>query len=50
MVRKLVCKACGHHNFTSDVYCRKCNGALYERNEINEKKAKVSLISTNTAQ
>ena len=39
MSKKKVCQACGARNYSSDVYCKKCGGALYERNHLNEKKA-----------
>lgn len=39
MSRKVVCEACGARNFSGDVYCKKCNGALFERNPVNDRKA-----------
>ncbi|MFW5985589.1 MAG: hypothetical protein ACOCQ1_04825 [Halanaerobiaceae bacterium] len=39
MSRKIKCESCGALNFSGDVYCRKCNGALFERNVVNDKKA-----------
>ncbi|GEM_PF-1100959 len=38
MSRKIKCSSCGTLNFSGDVYCRKCNGALFERNAVNDKK------------
>ena len=45
MSKKLKCETCDTMNYSSDVYCRKCNGALYERNELNEQKAQLSLVA-----
>jgi len=38
MSRRIKCEACGTRNFSADVYCRKCGGALYERTLANEQK------------
>ena len=39
------CHSCGSRNFSGDVYCKKCGGALYERNHLNEKKSAVALFN-----
>ena len=45
MSRKKRCESCGTFNFSGDVYCSNCGGALYGRNILNEKKSKIAIFS-----
>ena len=51
MSKKIKCRTCGELNYSSDIYCQKCNGTLYERNHLNEEKTRecINIFSNNNS-